>query len=496
MDPLSAIASVITIYELASVVSGLCFRYGQGVRGADRDADLIIDEIDTFLRYLRRIKEIVATEKEVTGGAVRLQNLSGIVNGESAALKMCWRDLEDIQATLVKAQSEGRLKGAIHKLSWPLKQEAVKKTVNTLKKFNEAVDRALNVDNNATIRGIDSTTKRIQGSLESAEAHGIREKIMDWLAHPDPSEIHEVVRHDRNDRVKTGRWFLDGNTFKLFKTTPRSVLWLHGDSGCGKSVLCSAVIDEILAVQSRDARIEMAYWYFSITDKKRTGVDVFLRALVAQLVFRCPVPSFLLDLWTARKLGREAPNTADLEQTIHKILGAERSRICFVVIDALDESDETERAGLLQFVRSLTLLEADVHILVTSRTNTIGVQKGMKELGNLYDVAIEGQNTDRDILAHVTERLENDHALRKWSPELRRSIKDTLIKDAGGMFRWVECQLQAVRKCRKPAEVRKTLKTLPKDLHEVYARELAKVDDSASQDVLRLLEWLAFPQRR
>ena len=276
MDPLSAIASVIAIYELASVVSGLCFRYGQGVRGTDRDADLIIDEIDTFLRYLRRIKEILATEKEVTGGAVRLQNLSGIVNGESAALKMCWRDLKDIQATLVKAQSEGRLKGAIHKLSWPLKQEAVKKTVNTLKKFNEAVDRALNVDNNATIRGIDSTTKRIQGTLESAEAHGIREKIMDWLAHPDPSEIHEVVRHDRNDRVKTGRWFLDGNTFKLFKTAPRSVLWLHGDSGCRKSVLCSTVIDELLAVQSRDARIELAYWYFSITDKKRTGFDGFL----------------------------------------------------------------------------------------------------------------------------------------------------------------------------------------------------------------------------
>ena len=103
MDPLSAIASVIAIYELASVVSGLCFRYGQGVRGADRDADLIIDEIDTFLRYLRRIKEILGTEKKVTGGAVRLQNLSRIVNGESAALKMCWRDLEDIQATLVKA---------------------------------------------------------------------------------------------------------------------------------------------------------------------------------------------------------------------------------------------------------------------------------------------------------------------------------------------------------------------------------------------------------
>ena len=496
MDPLSAVASVIAIYQLASAVSGLCFGYGQGVRGANRDADFVINEIDTFLQYLRRIKELLAKEDQATDGADRLQTLNAIINGESAALKMCWRDLNDLKEKLIKAQSEGRLKGAIHRFSWPLKQETVNKTVDTLKKFNEAVDRALNVDNNATIRGIDSTTKRIEGSLESAEAHEIREKIMDWLAHPDPSEIHVIVRRDRNEQAKTGRWLLDGNAFKLFKTTPRSVLWLNGDSGCGKSVLCSAVIDEILAVQNSDARTELAYWYFSITDKKRTTFDSFLRALLAQLVFKYPVPRFLLDLWTARKLGREAPNTADLEQTIRKILGAERSRIYFVVIDALDETDETERAGLLQFVRSLTLLEANIHILVTSRTNTIGVRKGMKELGNLYDIAMEGQNIDHDILAHVTERLENDDALRRWSPELRQSIKETLIKDAGGMFRWVECQLQAVRKCRRPAEVRKTLKTLPKDLHEVYARELAKVDDSASQDVLRLLEWLAFPQRR
>ena len=150
----------------------------------------------------------------------------------------------------------------------------------------------------------------------------------------------------------------------------------------------------------------------------------------------------------------------------------------------------------MQFLRSLVSPEADIHILVTSRTHTVGVEKGMKELNGFYNVDIEEQNADLDISAHVTERLENDSVLARWSPSIRQEIKGVLIEGAGGMFRWVECQLQGVRQCRKPADVKKTLKTLPRNLHEVYARELAKVDESASQDVFRLLEWLAFPQRK
>ena len=75
-------------------------------------------------------------------------------------------------------------------------------------------------------------------------------------------------------------------------------------------------------------------------------------------------------------------------------------------------------------------------------------------------------------------------------------INETLVSQAGGMFRWVDCQLQAVQECRKPAEVRKALKALPVNLHEIYARDLAKVTQRASQDVLRLLDWVAFPQRK
>lgn len=514
MDPVSAIASLIAIYQLASTTSALCFHYGQGVRRVDRDADLVINEIDTFQRYLRTLKEILAKEDLATDGANRLETLSEIINGESAALNMCRKELETIRTKLVRVQSEGRFKGAIHKLSWPLKQEEVSKTLETLKRFTEAVDRALNVDNNAVIRRIDSRTKHMQSSLETVEywqkrdkeffqqnqeeqrANEIKEKILDWLAHPDPSEIHGIARRDRNDQAKTGRWLLAGSAFKEFKTSPQSVMWLHGDSGCGKSVLCSAIIDEILEARSGDSRIELAYWYFSVTDRKRISVDNLLRALVAQLVIRLPIPPFLLDLWNARKMGREAPKSTDLLQAIQKVLLLEPSRQYFIVIDALDESDETKRTELMRLIHGLALLEADIHILVTSRTNTHGVEKEMKDLPTFFNITIERENADIDILAHVTESLENDDDLAKWSPKVRQLIKDTLIEKAGGMFRWVECQLQAIRKCRKPAEVRKTLNSLPKDLHEVYARDLAKVDENASQDVLKLMEWLAFPQQK
>ena len=355
MDPLSAIASVITIYELASTVSSLCFRYSHGVRGADRDADLVINEIDTFQKYLRTLKEILATEGAATADLDRLQNLNEIIDGESAALRKCESNLEGLKTKLVKVQTQGNFRGAVHRLSWPLKQEEVRKTLDTLRKFAEAVDRAVNLDNNAIIRKVDNIANMLQISLETSESLKVKDSILDWLSHPSPSELHENIRSGRNDRAKTGRWFREGIVFQEFKATPRSVLWLHGQSGCGKSVLCSAIIDEIIALQSRDSRIKLAYWYFSVADKKQTTIDSFLRALVAQFLLQYPMWPFLLDLWKAKKMGREAPKTSDLVQVTQQILVTEQSHKHFVVVDALDESDEIGIDDVLRSIQSFAL---------------------------------------------------------------------------------------------------------------------------------------------
>ena len=55
---------------------------------------------------------------------------------------------------------------------------------------------------------------------ERREARETRDKILDSLAHPEPSQIHNTVSQSRKSD-KMGRWSLDGATFRAFKETPR-----------------------------------------------------------------------------------------------------------------------------------------------------------------------------------------------------------------------------------------------------------------------------------
>ena len=57
-------------------------------------------------------------------------------------------------------------------------------------------------------------------------------------------------------------------------------------------------------------------------------------------------------------------------------------------------------------------------------------------------------------------------------------------------FRWVVCQIDVIRECKKPNLVRRALKTLPKTLDETYERILSKIPDDYVEDVRRVLQCL------
>lgn len=522
MDPLSATASVIACYQLTSEIVCQCLRYVRGVRQAHKDGDLVIAQIQIFQLSLHHLQAMIANEVANPKGGSRLKFLQEILEGNSASLLLCSKELEKIRAKLIKAQSGGNLREIFHKLSWPLKQEEVDRAITTLNSFAAAVDRGLAIDSNEVVRGIDSTTKDINSTTkqiliatesakaqqkrreklhndeeERQKAERVREQILNWLAHPDPSEIHNIASRARKS-TKTGRWFLDGAMFQAFRETPRSVLWLHGDSGCGKSILCSAIIDELRAIRWEKPSLRVAYWYFSVNDTNRRSLQNLLRALFTQLCPTSAAPPALIKLWDANRRGREAPQVSESIQALEHILGeslAEVRPTIFIVIDALDESNEAERAEILDMLQRIVSLYVDIHLLVTSRTSTVEVEQRLQDAAKLFNVVIEHQHADEDILTHITEQLQNDEDLNKWPPDLRNIIEKALAANAAGMFRWVDCQLQAIRRCMKPNELRKALTSLPTDLRAVYANELANVEDRLVEDARKLLGWLTYPQR-
>lgn len=515
MDPLSAIASVIAVYQLASKLGESCFLYAQGVRSAQKDSDFVIEEITAFQKSLLTLKRMLASEEHAQEGGDRLKNLKELIDGDSAYLQQCKRDLEKLLTKLENSKMKDGIRAIVHKMSWPLKEEEVSKLSDRLRSVAAAIDRALNLDNAEMLRCVHATTERIQISLDNTEdrrkmeeeqrkrveeqknAEETREKIIEWLEHPRPQENHDMACRARNDVAKTGRWFLDGDIFKEFKNTPRSLLWLHGESGCGKTVLAAAIIEELQALKDGDTRVDVAYWYYNANDKQRTSLNNLLRTLVTQLITESSVPTPLIEFWKAKKKGKEAPKTSDLVQTLQKILVERGRRISYIIIDALDESDDAEREELMDMLRNILALEnVGIHVLVTSRTNTTGMEKELHDLKRFYNITIEREYVSLDILAHITERLQNDKILKAWPEKERQKIKSSLVEKAAGMFRWVDCQLQAIRKCKKLADLNKTLNPLPKDVHEQYARELAAIPENSSEDAFKILQWLTFSQRK
>ena len=64
-------------------------------------------------------------------------------------------------------------------------------------------------------------------------------------------------------------------------------------------------------------------------------------------------------------------------------------------------------------------------------------------------------------------------------------------------FRLVTCQLDELAKCSSLFRLRKTLRSLPRTLEDIYERILSQIDDSedARGDAVKLLQWLAFSVR-
>ena len=201
--------------------------------------------------------------------------------------------------------------------------------IDTLRSLVQSIDRAMNVDSNVTIRALDSTTKEIKDAVDRQEqeawlwkqqdewtkAEKTRADILRRFSHPDPSENHNNACEHRNCRAGTGRWFLDGPLFQQFKTIPGSMCWLHGDPWSGKSVPCSAVIEDLLMLQSATRTVDIAYWY-SNNDKRTTTFANHVRALLTQLISMPQIPLPLIDHWRLMRMGSIRPNILDLRRTL------------------------------------------------------------------------------------------------------------------------------------------------------------------------------------
>ncbi|KAF8517231.1 hypothetical protein JB92DRAFT_2679081, partial [Gautieria morchelliformis] len=317
-------------------------------------------------------------------------------------------------------------------------------------------------------------------------------QVYNWLSAPDHEAKHLNACKQRQE--STGSWFVQGACFKDWKIRSNSFLLLRGIPGAGKTVLWQVFLDYSITRDClSDSSLAIIYFYFDFHNAEARPA-VILRSLIKQLALHYgSIPDALTKLFDENAEGQRSPTPEALVSTVKSLVGGFQN--VYIVLDALDECQE--RSQLLALLRGIHDWGLDkVHLLATSRTDH-DIEEMLNPLVS-HQVFMDENQVDGDIRIHVLKSLEHDVKFQLCSAEEKKVIEATLMKDAHGMtgrFRWVACQLDALRKCRSPAALQKTLKSLPKTLYQTYDKILSDILEDDRQDALTLLKWLAFSVR-
>lgn len=231
----------------------------------------------------------------------------------------------------------------------------------------------------------------------------------------------------------------------------------------------------------------VAYFYFDFQTHEKQLFQKFLNSIVVQLLGQnCQVSTIVDQLYNACNSGRSKPTLQDTCDVLRRIVDKFAASV-YIVVDALDEcQDRTSLLDGLKEIRSWN--QENLHIFVTSRRET-EIEDVLCTLAT-DTVTLEESVVDADILTYVQYQLQNDVKLSKWPENIREEIQIALLNGANGMFRWVECQINAIRGCRKLVLLREALRTLPKTLDETYARTLNSIPEEYVEDARRILSCL------
>ena len=330
-------------------------------------------------------------------------------------------------------------------------------------------------------------TDRLDNLLHGRDAETYR-NIIDWLSPPDPGSNHNAARGKHEPF--TGSWLLQSEQYQRWKNSQVRHLWLHGKAGCGKSVLCSTVIEDVYRSHMSDPAVGCAMFYFSFSDVRKQSSHDLLLSLVAQLCWKDPGFADLRQLYERKSSG--LPGADTLDKTLRRsISGYDK---VFILLDALDECPEADdvRDDMLRRLKRLSGDALNLKIFATSRELS-EIETSMEDLGAEM-LPIDVSSVNGDINNYVASELTKDKKLSSLNKDTRLEIQNTFKEKADGMFRWAYCQLQELKRLKsfKPKYVTQALLDLPPTLDDTYARMLTSIDEKYREEATTALQWLVF----
>ncbi|KAN0135083.1 Ankyrin repeat-containing domain protein [Lactarius tabidus] len=340
------------------------------------------------------------------------------------------------------------------------------------------------------------TMQQIVSDINKMKRDCLKRESRRWLSPPDPSPNYNIAREIHRDETAT--WFCEGSVFAEWNAKG-SLLWIHGKPGSGKTILMSTVISEIEKMRKAGLAL-MAYFFFDFRDTQKQHRRDLLSSLLFQLSARSDFCHHIFSrFYVDHDEGAQQPSDGALAQCLIDMLKVEGQPPIYIIIDALDESPNisgipTARERVLQFLEDLVGSQLpNTHICVSSRTE-VDIRSILEPLASFQVLLHEERGQMADISAYIKSVVHSDRGMRRWTVENQQLVIASLSEKADGMFRWVYCLLDILRRCF-PASIPSNLEHLPETLDETYERILRRIDKVKRQFAHRLFQCLAVSVR-
>lgn len=455
-------------------------------KGVKASHDALIDLFGRIEDFFKRFKIYIQSSPTAEWGEVLVRVVAEVLYILSIATK----EMEQSKAKKYFKRLLGRtdIEDALRKLDSLIQGENGMVTAQILKATSELKD---------DVEKIVAAIQQMQKIAGEEEWKQIRKDARRWFSPPDPSTNHNIAWKAYHEGTAT--WFFEGSVFVDWMSIG-SLLWVHGKPGSGKSILCSAIIQHIMALYE-PGQATLLYYYFDFRNEEKKNARNLMTSLLVQLsAFSDPCCDVISNLFLTHGKGTRKPTDDALTKCLKQMLSVIAEHPTYIIMDALDECPDdsgwpkTARAEVLRVVKDLVGLHfPNLRICVTSRPE-VDVKSILDQL-TIHAVSLHDESEQQEGIAdYVSTIVNSDEKMREWPDEDKELVVKVLSERADGMFRWVVCQLETLRRSAQ-RNVRGILEKLPKTLDETYERVLKEINEDNREHARRLLHCLAVAVR-
>ncbi|ETS82755.1 hypothetical protein PFICI_04631 [Pestalotiopsis fici W106-1] len=293
---------------------------------------------------------------------------------------------------------------------------------------------------------------------------------------------------------KTNQWFLCSAEYQRWLQTHGRTLYCPGIPGAGKTILASAIINDIGHRFSTDSNVALAHVYFSFSRHAEQTVELVLASLLTQLLRG---QSFLPDhvrsiSETHQKKGTHLTHS-ELLTSLSRVI-PEYDRV-FIVLDALDECTSQNRVKFLSDMHDLQI-KMNINILATSRPHEEIVYLLMDE--NTTIMPIVPCSEDMSIMLQSVIRTFDKEI---YDDEFREHVVSKIIKVADGMFLLANLHSNSLAALPTKGDILDALDKLDKGsdpLDAVYELSMQRIEGQGSglaQLAKKIILWIVHARR-